>query len=322
MFTRSSAIAIASLLAATTASAQEVETPALAQAMLEAAEKTGDAAQVDAVANAVLEVFPDYAEAIEAKRAAIVASLAPPEVIEEAAAPEEEPSDPRGTLGFGKWTGTLGAGAAQASGNSENLTIGFALDARREHGIFAHNIEAGIDIASSNPDPSDPLSDSDLTQKRWYGAYQLDVAFSDRTYAYGRIDYEEDEFSGFDYRIFGGAGLGHYLYKSAPLTWKIEGGPGYRYSPIDDTRETESEVALYASTEVDWLIAENILFEQNVNAIWTSPTTTVESLTAITTKLTDVLSTSISYQVRYETDPPPGNDDVDTLLKASVNYGF
>ena len=311
MLTRT-AIAAAAILAAASPAFAEGEVPDLARAMLEAAEKTGDPAQVDAVANAVLEVFPDYAEAIEAQRAAMVAEMEPPEVVEEPPAEEEE-VDPRGVMGLGEWTGTISAGASLATGNSENVAAGFAVDARREHGIFAHNIEAGIDIASS---------DGVRTQKRWYGAYQLDVALSERTYAYGRFSYDEDEFSGFDYRLFGGAGLGYYLAKREPFTWKVEGGPGYRYSPIDDTRETESEFALYASTEVDWVISDAVLFEQNVGAIWTSPTTTIESLTALTTKLTQTLSTSISYRVRYETDPPLGRENTDTLLKASVNYGF
>ena len=306
------AAAAAGIVAVSPAIAQD-EIPDLARAMLEAAEKTGDPAQIDAVANAVRDVFPDYADAIEMKRAAMVAEMDPPEVVETPPAEEEEEIDPRGVIGLGQWTGSISAGASLATGNSENVAAGFAIDARREHGIFAHNIEAGIDIASS---------DGVRTQKRWYGAYQLDVSLSDRSYAYGRVSYDEDEFSGFDYRLFGGAGVGYYLTKSEPLTWKIEGGPGYRYSPIDDTRETESEFALYASTEVDWVINDAVLFEQNVGATWTTPTTTIESLTALTTTLTQTLSTSISYRVRYETDPPLGRENTDTLLKASVNYGF
>jgi len=312
MLIRTTAFAAASVIAATSASAQ-TEAPDLARAMLEAAQKTGDPAQVDAVANAVLEVFPDYADAIEVQRAAIVAEMAPPEVVEEPPAEEAEETDPRGVIGLGEWVGSVSAGASIATGNSENVAAGFAIDARREHGIFAHNIDAGIDLASSN---------GVRTQKRWYGAYQLDVAISDRSYAYGRFSYDEDEFSGFDYRLFGGAGLGYYLAKSKPFSWKVEGGPGYRYSPIDDTRETESEFALYGSTEIDWLIRDGVLFEQNIGATWTSPTTTIESLTALTTTLTQTLSTTVSYRVRYETDPPLGRENTDTLLKASVNYGF
>ena len=291
------------------------EMPDLARALLEAAAETGEADQVYAVANAVKEVFPDYSEAIDQEADNMASALTPPEPVAPPVPPEapQEPSQPGGILGLGQWTGTFGAGATLATGNSENIAAGLSIDAKRATGKLTHNVKAGIDLASAS---------GVRTQKRWYGSYQLDINFSERTYAYSRFSYDEDEFSGFDYRLFGGAGLGHFLYKSEPFTWKIEGGPGYRFSPIDDTRETESEFALYASTEVDWQIRDGVLFEQNVNATWTDPTSTIESLTALTTTLTNTLSTSLSYRVRYETNPPDGRENTDTLLKASVNYGF
>lgn len=294
------------------------ELPDLVKALLTAAEESGDPAEVRAVADAVKKVFPDYAEAIEETSSAKIAVLTPPKEIE----PVEEIKPVDGIWRLGKWEGKASAGAALASGNSDNLNVGIAIDAIRTHGIFTHNIAANFDIASSNPDPTNPASSRSLTQKRWFTAYQLDAAFSDRSYGFGRISYEEDEFSGFDYRLFGAAGLGHFLYQSEPFTWKVEGGPGYRLSPIDFSRETESEFALYGSTEIDWVIRPGVIFEQDLNYTWTSPTSTLTSTTSLSTVLTDSISTGISYYVRYETNPPAGNDNVDTLLRASVNYGF
>ncbi|MEL7488633.1 MAG: DUF481 domain-containing protein, partial [Pseudomonadota bacterium] len=293
--------------------------PAIAQAMMAAAEETGDADQVAAVANAVAEVFPDFADAIAAEKDAATARLAalsPAPVVEDAASPDDatEAEDALdGFLKLGRWTGTASAGATLATGNSENVAAGFGFDAKREAGNLVHAIKGGYDIASAS---------GVRTQKRWFASYQLDAQLSERTYAYGRFSYEEDEFSGFDYRLFGGAGVGHFLYKSKPFTWKVEGGPGYQFSPIDDTQDEQSEIAFYASTELDWVIREGVTFQQDVDVTWTDPTTTVSSLTALTTDLTDSISTSLSYLVRYETNPPLDRENVDTLLKASVNYGF
>lgn len=294
------------------------EIPDIIRAMIDAAEETGDPAQVEAVANAARKVFPDYETAIVEETQRIVVALTPPETIDA----ESEAAIPDGVWRLGAWTGKASAGAALASGNSDNVAVGLGIEAARSHGIFTHNINAGIDLASSNPDPADPASQRVQTQNRWFAAYKLDLALSERTYAFGRLSYEEDAFSGFDYRAFGGAGIGHFLYKSEPFTWKVEGGPGYQYSLVDITPEIQSEFALYASTEIDWLIREGVLFEQNVDATWTSPTTTIESLTSLSSSLTDSISTSLSLFVRYETNPPLERQNTDTLLKASVNYGF
>ena len=84
----------------------------------------------------------------------------------------------------------------------------------------------------------------------------------------------------------------------------------------------EEEFALYGATEIDWVIRDGLVFEQDFNATWTEPTTTFQSITALTTKLTDSLSTAISYEYRYETSPPPGRENTDTTARASLTYGF
>ena len=296
--------------------------PDIARALLNAAYKTGEPAEIEAVRNAVVEVFPDYAEAVNADAKAQIAALAPAEpsptvaAVTDASAPEPVKG---GLFAVRPWKGKVQAGASLASGNSDNLAVGISLDAAREAGNFTHNIEGFFDIAEAD---NAGAGTRVVTQKRWGAAYQLDYNFSERTYSFGRFAYEEDEFSGFDYRLFAGAGLGHFLYKSEPFTWKVEGGPGFRYSPIDDTREIEQEFAARASTELDWLIREGLVFEQDVNTTWTQSTTTIQSVTALSTKLLDGLSTSIGFEFRYETDPPLGREKADQIARASLVYGF
>jgi len=313
-------VACAAIVQFSTAAADEAAIPDIAQALLDAAYETGDAAEIAAVKKAVARVFPDYAAAIHADADQRIAALAPAEPEPaEAAKPKKAKNEGTGFFALRPWKGKFQAGASFASGNSDNLAIGVLLDATREAGDFTHNLSGFFDIAESN---NDAIGGRTLTQKRWGAAYQLDYNFSPKSYAYGRFAYEEDEFSGFDYRLFAGAGLGYFFYKSEPFTWKIEGGPGFRYSPIDDTREIEQEFAAYGATELDWLIREGLTFEQDVNSTWTSSTTTIQSVTALTTQLMDGLSTSVAFEFRYETDPPAGRENADKIARASLVYGF
>jgi len=283
--------------------------PDIAQALLDAAYSTGDAAEIAAVTKAVRAVFPDYDDPITAQTQASLAALAPPK----SPIADEQAQTAAGLFAVSPWQGKAQASAAFSSGNSDTVSAGLLIDASREAGDFVHNVNAFVDIARSNG-----VTD----QKRWGAAYQLDYKLSERTYAYARVSYEEDEFSGFDYRLFAGAGLGHFIYKSEPFKWKIEGGPGYRYSPIDISREINQDIAFYASSETDWLIREGVIFEQDFNVTWTAPTTTFQSITSLTTALTESISTGVSFEYRYETDPPPGRENADTIARANVVYGF
>lgn len=310
------AVVALAVMAQSAAAQDSDDLPDLVQALLNEAYATENAEEIAAVVKAVKGVFPDYTDPITEQSDARIAALDPPEdaaVADGAGDSEETPPASGGVFALNPWEGKVQAGASFASGNSDNLAVGLAIDAARTSGDFVHNVTAFIDIAESN---------NVTTQKRWGAAYQLDWNFSDRSYVYGRLSYEEDEFSGFDYRIFSGVGVGHFLYKSEPFTWKIEGGPGFRYSPIDATREVDEQFAAYAATEIDWIIRDGVSFGQDVNVTWTSATTTIQSVTSLTTDLTDSLSTALGFEYRYETDPPLGRENSDTVARASVVYGF
>ncbi len=295
--------------------------PDIPRALLENAKATGDTAKVANVAEAAMAVFPDSAEAISAYSKLIVNELAPPEELAEEATPEVVTTG--GFFAISPWEGKIVGTAARATGNSINTAYGVALDAARKVGKFTHNVEGSIDIASAG---AVNVADSTLTQRRLYLGYQLDYDFSDRLYGYARASYEDDRFSGFDYRLFGSAGLGYLIYDNERLKWKVEGGPGYRYSVLDQPvlggDDTDSQFAFYASSETDWTIRDGLLFEQDLSFIWTSSTSTFISQTAVTTAVSDSISVGASYLYRFETNPPLGQVQTDTLLRASVTYGF
>lgn len=306
--------------------------PDVARAMLDAAAATGQMSQISAVANAAKAVFPDSIETIDAYAEGLTAQLligATSDLIMVKAAPAKEPArvevddsvdaeeltpaDPPKWLKLGEWDGKASASGIVASGNSETAAAGLHIDARREFSYFTHNVSTYFDYGTSKGVKS---------QQRWGAAYKLDYLLGDNTYAYGRLSYDEDEFSGFDYKLFGGLGIGHNFYDTKNFKLKVEGGPGYQYSPIDNSREIDNRAAFYASGELHWIIRPGLKFQQNLNATWTSPTSTLVSNSALTTALTDTLSTGVSFLYRYETDPPAGRVNTDTTFRLNLTYGF
>lgn len=315
---------------------EEEAMPAVVRELIDAAYRTEDPAQVAAVADAAKQVFPGFEAAIDAyadeKRAALFSPLftgAARDEVVVAAEPAEEKKPPSLSadpdevdlkpgkapkfLGLGPWKGKATASGLIATGNSQNAAAGLNVEARREVGALTHNLAARFDFGKSR---------GRKTQQRWGASYKLDVNSDEDFYGYARLAYEEDAFSGFDYKLFGGLGVGRRLFRDKSFKWKVEGGPGYQYAPVDDTRAVDQRAAVYASSETDWLIREGFKLEQDLSATWTSPTTTLVSQTSLTTLLTDTLSTGLSYLYRYETDPPAGRVSEDTTFRLNLTYGF
>lgn len=324
----------ASVLFLTLTAGEAAAAPDLARAMIDAAARTHEPAQVAAVANAARAVFPDSATEIDAYAGERIAAIkeqlrlaeelivkgepreeeaAPPPIEQTADAVELKPGRAPEFLKLGAWDGKIAASGLLSSGNSNNKAFGVALEARREHAAFKHTIRGYADYGTSNNVKS---------QQRWGAGYQLDYQLGERSYAFGRLQYDEDEFSGFDYKLFAGLGFGHFLFKETAFSWKMEGGPGYQYAPIDDTRAIDQHAAFYGASEIDWIIREGLKFEQDINATWTEPTTTVISTSALTSALTDTLSAGLSFRYRYESSPPLGRLKEDRTFRATLNYGF
>lgn len=319
----------ACLFASGVACAQDL--PDGARAMIEAARASGDAAQLEAVLNAAKAAFPESISAIEASAAPLaqdVAAAASEQTALSEGAPESTPEDafdedvsaaapPRSK--FAKlmnpvaWSGEAELSGAKTTGNSEDETIGFSLDAEQEIGRYSNIFEIDYDLHRT---------DGDTTKDRLVAAYQIDFDLSDRNFGFGRLEYEKDEFSGFDYRAFAGAGLGRRLFEREAFNWTLEAGPGVRYSVVSDTEEEQTEISARAASDIEILLSDRATLGHKARTLWTQETTTATSEVAVTTEINSHFAMRFSYDVKYETEPPDGVENTDTTTKASLLFSF
>ena len=223
-------------------------------------------------------------------------------------------------------TGSIEASFANATGNTENLTLILKGKVEVDRGAIEHQFDAAARYAESAPCGTD---DRVQTQEAFFASYQLDADLSDRLFAFGRARYDYDAFSGFEHRVFSGAGLGYRLAESEVLNWTVSGGPGVRWTrleepdPIPEGFEREqTEFSAYASSELAWDVNEAVSFEHDARATYTETSTTLESEAALKSKLTEALSARFSYRVQHETDPPAMREATDTLMTAGIVLGF
>ena len=286
-------------------------TPEPWRRVFDAAIASGDKARIKAVVQTLKETYPQDADRIQA-----AVPVPPPP-------PEYGFFNPKGWDGEGELSGSV------ARGNSENTAFGAAFLARNEIGRYLNTFSAYIDIGGS---------DGERSQERFGGLYSLDITVTDQSYAYQKLEYEDDRFSGFEYRLFYTVGAGLHVFNTDPFKWKLEMGPGVRYSKLQQTTDADAtsptfgmqipienestDFAAFALSEIDWKITDATTLKHTLNTTYTDPTTTVESRVAVDTKLNGSLSMRTSVRVRYETDPPSGQEKTDTVLKAALLFSY
>ena len=125
--------------------------------------------------------------------------------------------------GKNAWTGEGTVSGAYTSGNTQTTEVGIAVKAAKQFGKWdiKGNLEA--DYGENNDVES---------RNRWALAGQLNRKLTERWLTYGRGTYEEDKFSGFDSRLFFGAGVGYKVLTGGAASWTLEAGPGYRRDVI------------------------------------------------------------------------------------------
>ena len=223
-------------------------------------------------------------------------------------------------------TGSVELSFANATGNTENLTLILKGKVEVDRGAVEHQVEAAARYAESAPRGT---TDRQQTQEAFFASYQIDADLSDRLFAFGRARYDYDAFSGFEHRVFTGGGLGHRLAESETLNWTVSGGPGLRWTqrarpdPVPDDFDAErAEVSAYAASDLAWDVSDAVSFENDARVTYTDTSTTLENEAALRSELTERLSARVAYRVQHETDPVEGRAPTDTLLTAGIALRF
>lgn len=223
-------------------------------------------------------------------------------------------------------TGSVELSFANATGNTENLTLIAKGKIEVDEGAIEHEFQGAARYAESAPLGT---SDRQQTQEAAFASYQLDADLADKLFAFARTRYDYDAFSGFEHRVFAGGGLGYRIGESEALNWTVSGGPGVRWSRLarpdpvpEDFEREQTEFSAYASSDIAWDVSEAVSFENESRVTYTETSTTLENEAALKSKLTERLSARVAYRVQHETDPVEGRRPTDTLLTAGVVLGF
>ena len=207
------------------------------------------------------------------------------------------------------WTGEIELGFVKTTGNTKTESTKVAAK-EVEKWRHSGNLEA---LKSSD--------NGNTTAERYFISGKTDYKFSKYEYWYATISYDDDRFSGFDYRVSESAGYGRRLIHEPDLTLDGEIGPGARQTKLDNG-DTESELLARLAGNLKWKISDNSEFSEDVFTEIGEDATVSKSETALKANINSSLAMKLSYTIKHTSEVPDGVEKTDTETVVTLVYNY
>lgn len=210
------------------------------------------------------------------------------------------------------WTGSISASGAISTGNTE--TTDFLLGGRVRNSMGPWNQTLGLAFEYGEADDVE-------YEKRVFSIYDVNRDLTDQLYVFGLARGEYDEYAAFRRSAFAGVGPGFRVFNTPDLAWRVQAGPGVRYTESGNGDE-ETEFGAIASSRFFYRLSDGLFATNDTDVLYSDVSTLISNDLGLNLRLTDLISTRLGYLVNYETDPAPGFDDTDTNLNLAVVFSF
>lgn len=213
---------------------------------------------------------------------------------------------------YGAWKGSVELGIVNTTGNTETKTTSAKAKAATETEKWRHTITY------------ESLNSSDqgvTTAERYAINGQSDYKLDKKNFFFAMINYEEDKFSGYEYRMTEAVGYGRRVLEEPNLSLDLEIGPGARQSK-PDTGSTENESTVRGAAKLVWKISKTSTFTEDLSTDVGDDNTITKSVSALTAQINGSLATKITYTVKNSSEVPVGVKKTDTETAVTLVYNF
>ncbi|KAF0674943.1 DUF481 domain-containing protein [Profundibacterium mesophilum] len=215
------------------------------------------------------------------------------------------------------WTGSVSAALSATSGNSDTADLSFGGRFRYGQGVYNHTFGFLGEVGEA---------DDRTTKEDYYAVYDVNRSFTEQFYMFGlaRAQYgiaSEDRNDDFVTDAFLGFGPGFRIINNQDMAWRLQAGPGVRYTKDADNRE-ETELAGIASSRFFYRINPGVFVTNDTDVLYSDANTRVTNDLGVSVSMTDTLSTRVSYFTDYNSDPAAGLENTDNTVKVSLVYSF
>lgn len=213
-----------------------------------------------------------------------------------------------------EWSGKGEFGLVVSRGNSDTETLNLGLDFERKSKKWRNSLRLTALRASDS---------GDVSAERYTLGYKSGYNFSEKSYLFGALRYDQDEFSSNDYQASVSIGYGRQLLDTETQQLSVEIGPGVRRTePNDPLADTETNVIGRLSGDYAWTISETANLTNVLLVEAGSDNTFAENELALNVAINSRFALKLSGAVRHNTDVDAGVEKTDTLTTANLVYKF
>jgi len=214
------------------------------------------------------------------------------------------------------WKAHIELSYVRTSGNVRTQTLSEKLEIKREGKVNRLYLKNSALYATQ--EGSETANRFDVNG-RW------ERLFTERFFGFLTTGYERDKFSGYEYKLSGGPGIGYDIVKTKKHDLKGLLSTLYYYNKIEGNG-VDNYAATKAEIYYEWDIRKNLRFKENLNYLVNlSDTKTyfINSETSLEVKINQHLSLGVGYKVAYQNKPPePGVKRTDTTFSTSLIVDF
>ncbi|ANY20619.1 hypothetical protein A6F68_02117 [Tsuneonella dongtanensis] len=288
------------------------------RAMIDAAIETGDPKAVATVIDLAKKTNPNEVDAIEEIHAGFRRQRAEMAKAKKA----DELAAIRSAGLFERWKGKGEIGGSRATGNSDTLGLTGAISLNRKGIDWSHRLSARADFQRVA---------GRTRREKFFADYEPRYDLREDLFAFGLAQYERDRLQGTAARYALSGGIGYKVVDTDTMDLSIKAGPALRLTRTTDG-VSDTRIAGLFGLDFDWQVLERLKFTQDLNAVAEtggaallvidSQSTTLRLVSGIEAKVTERLSTRLSYALDYDSNPLPGKTTTDTVTRFSFVYGF
>ena len=210
------------------------------------------------------------------------------------------------------WKASAELGFVATSGNTETETLNAKATVSTDRKVWRHKGEITA-LKSSD--------DVNTTAQKYTLMGQSDYKLEGKNFLFGVVTYDDDKFSGYEYRVTESIGYGRRVIEDTNMTLDLEIGPGARQSKLD-SGETDSEGILRAAAKYDWTISKTSKFSEALTVEAGEDVTVTKSVTSLASQIEGNLSMKITFTYKDTSEVPVGIEETDTETAITLVYNF
>ena len=217
------------------------------------------------------------------------------------------------------FTGSVSLGYSGTTGNSETQDLNVAGRVRYGGQVINQTIGFALNYGeSTNPDTDESFT----SEEEVFVVYEANRYFTDNFYGFALGSYRNDDFDTLQDDAFLGVGAGYRIVNTPRVAWRLQAGPGVRYTQ-DQLGEEETEVAGIAASRFYFQFQENISLSNDTDVLFSDDAgTLVRNDFGVNFEVSERLTTRISYRTDYNSDALEGLDSTDNRLGVALVFGL